>query len=219
VSTKTPLWEAKVYALNQLGTLALFQGNFACASRYFDRCQAVFIAQGEAENLACVAYQSIGRLLLYTDHPRAAIPIIERGLAIRQQRQEREGIAANSVYLAAAHLALQQATVAEALLTDALAIYRTIDARHDLALCHLYWGQLAAMRNDWARATDHWQQTITIANRVMVHFIELRLWVAWLPKILLAGQIRLCRAIIGCLWHCVRTQQLRLDAVGRLVLR
>lgn len=218
-ATPTPLWESKVYALNQLGNLALFHGNFADAATYFDRCQALFTAHGEAENLACVAYQAIGVLLLYTHRPQAAIPVIEQGLAIRKQRHEREGVAVNSIYLAAAYLALKQERVAEALLTEALTTYRTVETRHDLALCHLYLGQLAALRNDWMGATDHWRHTLTLVSLVMVHFVELRLWVAWLPRLLVAGQFGLAFAIVHCLWCCTRAQQLRLGAIWRLVTR
>ncbi len=128
-----PLWHNEGFVLSQLGNLAMFRGDFTRAHRYFDECLTLFEANGEADNLACVAYQAIGRLLLYERRFAEASLMLARGLAIRRHRREGEHVAANSIYLAAAQLGCGQMEVAETLLTDALPHSRAIDNRHDLA--------------------------------------------------------------------------------------
>lgn len=210
-----PLWEVRAYALNQQGVLHMFCGEFASARQRFAEMLTIFLTWHEDDNLACVAYQAIGRLLLYAGNYREALTTLDQGLRIRQQREDREGIAVNSIYLAAAHLGLRQHGVAETLLAPALDACRALDNTHDLALCHLYLGELAFQQGQYTQARTHWAEVTTIATQVILHFVELRPWLRYLLPLLGQGELALCRCLIATLWRSARQDQLSLAALWR----
>lgn len=211
------LWELRAYALNQLGVLQMFSGNFVAAQQCFDECLALLVAHDEVDNLACVAYQSSGRLLLYQRRYATALPILESGLTIRNRWQDAEGIAVNSIYLAAAQLKLKNFSQAERLLHKAIALCRELDNTHDFALCQLYLGELAFQRRQYAQARIHWRDVTTIATQVILHFVELRPWLRYLFPLLLRGEFVLCWLIIATLWRSTRHDQLSLRALWRFL--
>jgi Tfp pilus assembly protein PilF len=175
------LWESRAYAFNQLGCLAMFRGQFDQAERYYRSCLAIFLQQGEAENLACVAYQALGRLWLYAGRTAEAIPILEQGLAIRRRWLEQEGIATNEVYLGAAYLATGNLRRAEASLQEALRVAQTVQSATIQILAHLYFGQLALCRLQPAATAIHWQQALALLRTTDLPLIEQRVLLGYLP--------------------------------------
>ncbi len=212
-----PLWQIEGFTLKQLGNLAMFRGDFARAHRCFGQCLALFEANGEGDNLACVAHQAIGRLLLYERRFVEASIMLERGLAIRRRRREGEHVAANSIYLAAAHLGRGQLASAETLLTDALPHSRALENRHDVALCHLYLGQLAALRNQRDEHRLHWQEALHVMQTTSIPVVELQVWVRRLPWLWRRGEVGLCGAVGKRLLINVREQRLSGLTICRLL--
>ncbi len=212
-----PLWQNEGFTLSQLGNLAMFRGDFARAHRYLDECLRLFEANGEGDNLACVAYQALGRLLLYERRFAESILVLERGLAIRRRRRAREHIAANAIYLAAAHLGGNRLDAAERLLVDALPESQALDNRHDVMLCRLHLGQLAARRGDRQEACAQWREGLTIARSTSIPVVELRVWVRWLPWLLRRGEVGLCRAMVKRLLVNMHEQRLSGLAAARLL--
>lgn len=79
----TSLWETRAYALNQQGVLHMFCGEFVQAHECFDKMAAIFLEHGQKDNLACVAQQAKGRLLLYERTYSEALDRLAQGLKIR----------------------------------------------------------------------------------------------------------------------------------------
>ncbi len=203
-----PLWESRAYALNQQGVLAMFCGDFALAQQRFEQILLLFQEQGEDNNLACVAHQATGRLLLYEGKWAEAVVVLEKGLLIRKRRQEREGTAVNSIYIAAAHMGLHQYDLAHSLLGETLPTCRALDNQHDLALCHLYLGLLAWGLHQSDRATYHWQETVTIAHKAVLHFVEVRMLLRVIPALFCRGHFALVWSLLQLLWQSGQHDQL-----------
>ncbi|MEZ4866768.1 MAG: hypothetical protein R3C14_35940 [Caldilineaceae bacterium] len=203
-----PLWESRAYALNQQGVLHMFCGEFALAHHYFAKMAALFITQGEENNLACVAHQAIGRLLLYERNYQAALTVLTQGMAIRQRQLDREGIAVNSIYMAAAQLGLDQLGTAKTLLNNALQDCHLLENEHDLALCHLYLGVLARRHQEYNRALAHWHEFTTVAGHVVLHFVELRILLPELGSLLAQGQFTMVWRLMKILWQSAQHDQL-----------
>jgi tetratricopeptide (TPR) repeat protein len=215
----TPLWESKAYALNQLGNIAMFQGRFKQAERLYIACWQTINKQGEAENLACVAHQALGRLWLHWGRVEQAMPILEKGIAIRRRRQDRAGVAINLIYLAAALLQERQLDQAEALLTEALPITRSIDNRRDTGLCHLYFGQLDLLCHRHSDALAQWQQALTYFQTVHTPLIEQRVFIFYSPWLLLIGERAMLRTVTNQLFKSLRQQGLTTTDWIRLFIR
>ena len=168
----TPLWESKAYTLNQLGNIAMFQGKFAQAEALYKCCWETLIQHGEADNLACVAHQALGRLWTHWQQPAKARPLLVQGIAIRRRRQDEEGTAVNLLYLADAALQIGAMIEAEQWLNAALPILQAIGDRRDLALCHFYFGHLAWTRGKQGDACLQWQQGLDYLQTVHMPLVE-----------------------------------------------
>ncbi len=212
----TPMWESKAYTLSQLGNVAMFQGDFVEAERRFQACYAIFIEYGEEDNLACVAYQALGRLYLHWGRSLEAIPILEKGIAIRRHRVEQTGTAINSVYLAGAYLQLGEATLAESLLDTALTITRELGNRRDTGLCHLYFGQLERLRGQHDQVLVQWQQALNLLETVPTPLVEQRVWIQSLPWLIRHGHCLMLQAVFNQLFKSARHQKLSPMALARL---
>ena len=215
----TPMWESKAYALNQLGNVAMFQGKFRLAECRYTACWTILNEYGEAENLACVAHQALGWLWLHWHQPKRAIPVLEKGIAIRRRRQERENVAINLVYLAAALLQQQQLDRAEPLLTEALPILRASGNRRDTGLCHLYFGQLALLRGQRIAAIEQWQQALAHLQTVHTPLVEQRIFMQYSLWLLAVGEITMLRKVSHQLYTSLRQQGLQPMDWGRLLVR
>lgn len=184
------LWEIQAYALNQLGNIALFHGDFTQAHQYYQDSLALFNAHGEKDNLACVSYQSLGRLYVFQRKFALAIPVLQKGLAIRRRRHELEGTASNAVHLATAYLECDRLREAEPLLNEALRIYKELNDRQGVALCHLAFGRYALKQRQRREAVVHWQQSLDILATFQMPAIELQVLVLLLPQLLYLGHLR-----------------------------
>lgn len=213
----TPLWETRAYALNQQGVLHMFCGEFSTARRRFAEMHAIFQAHGEAGNLLCVAQQAIGRLLLYERKYADALDLLTQGYAVRQRWNDREGIAVNAIYMAAARIGLQQFDVAKTLLTSALGICHDLENRHDLALCHLYFAHLALRQQNLESALVHWQELATLAPDIVLHFVEVRGLIRKVPVLFRCGEWALAWQLLKLLWQSVRNDQLTVRMGWRFV--
>jgi len=85
------VWESKAYAHNQLGHIAVWQGEFTAAGRHYTESLRLFTEHGETHNLACVAYQALGHLLVMQGNYAEAKPLLEKNLVIRRRRAEKRG--------------------------------------------------------------------------------------------------------------------------------
>ncbi|HRW08586.1 MAG TPA: tetratricopeptide repeat protein [Caldilineaceae bacterium] len=213
-----PLWETRSYAMNQLGVLHMFKGKFAQARAYFGQIMALYVEYDQLDNLACVAHQAIGRLLLYSNDHVAAIATLTRGLTIRRRHNDIANTAINQAYIAAAEIQLGNLEHAAILLRDALYACEGIDNLHDVAICHLYLGELAYLRRQWHQMVYHWQTTIDIAKKVELHFVEVRSWFAYLLPLFRRGHLRLALQICRTLWRSSCHDHLSPAALGRFLV-
>jgi tetratricopeptide (TPR) repeat protein len=211
------LWESTAYTLNQLGCLALFDGRFDEAEALYRQCHDLLVVHDGADNLACVAYQALGRLRLYQGRYAEAELILARGLAIRRRRQEKPTIALNAIYLAGAHLGQGDLPAAELLLIEAMSIPCALEAAETTALCHLYFGQLELRKGNDRAVFDHWRQALALLRTQKTPLVELRVWIIYLPWLLRKGELQLCAAIVRQLYHSSRRQHLGPSSLWRLV--
>lgn len=215
----TPLWESKAYSLNQMGNIAMFQGKFVQAEQLYTTCLQTLNEHGEVENLACVAHQALGRLWLHWRQPEKAIPVLEKGIAIRRRRHEQTGVAINSLYLAAALLQCRELDRAERLLTEALPILRATGNQRDSALCHLYFGQLELLHGRRVAGIDQWRQALAHFQTVHTPLVEQRIFIQYSPWLLSIGEVTMFRAVTQQLYNSLRQQELGAVEFGRLRLR
>jgi tetratricopeptide (TPR) repeat protein len=213
-----PLWAARAYALNQLGCLAMFQGHFGQAEALYQACLTTLLRNGEAEHLACVGYQALGRLYLYCRREAEAVTLIEQGLNIRRAMQDRDGIATNAAYLAAALLEQRAWGRAEGLLYEALALAQELNAVPIQATVHLYFGQLAWLRQQERDAIRQWRQALRLLKMINLPLVEQRVLIRYLPG-LVRCRLRLALAVARHLIHSAWRQQLSILACGRLLRR
>jgi tetratricopeptide (TPR) repeat protein len=163
-------------AWNILGNLALFHGDFAEAQRCYEESLAALKASENADYMVCVAYQSLGRLLIIQGKPAKAIPLLERGLILRRRAKEIAGAAHAAAYLALAYIQADwQLAEAERLLNEALRICRALNNHEGLALCHLCFGHLESRRENADAVMEQWQQALEIMGNHP--FPGLELWV------------------------------------------
>ncbi len=213
---ETPLWECQAYTLNQLGNIALFRGEFALAERLYRECEAILLRHDEADNLCCVAYQALGRLWIYRHQPAKAVPFFVRALAIRRRWQEEEGSAFNLLYLAKAYLQMGLAERAAAQLMEVLPLLQRLGSRRDLALYHLYFGQLAWIQSRRPAAYSHWHQALDYLLHVHLPLIEQTPLLRYLHRLPFTGKRALLRRTVGQILRTVRQQQLTLFDLWRL---
>jgi tetratricopeptide (TPR) repeat protein len=150
-----PLRRIKGFSWNILGNIALYHGDYTEAEHCYQQSLAALRNGEDAGYMVCVAYQSLGRLLIIQGEAARAIPLLEEGLAIRRREHERIGSAQAAAYLALAYIqAEQQLAEAEMLLTEALQSCKMLDKREGLVLCHLSFGCLESKRRRSAAAIE-----------------------------------------------------------------
>lgn len=212
-----PVWESKAYSFNQLGNIALFQGDFKEAQRNYDESFNILITHGEAENLACVAYQTLGSLFVIQRRFDEAIPLLKKNLVIRQQRKEAGSSAHAAVYLAAAYLGQQQFIEAESLLNEAMVTSSRLQNCRNIALCHLYFGYLAQRQGNHHAALIQWRQAQATADAIPAPGIELQVLAALLTELLQTGGVHELGRVLLRLCFNLRQQGLGPVAAGRLL--
>lgn len=215
--TFMPWWENKAYALNQLGTLALFRADFAQAHRHLEACQSLLVAHGHADNLARVAYQGLGRVLFHEGRYIEAKANWQRGLVLRQRFNEEEGFAVNSLYLAACELSLHNLPEAERLLEGARSIFQRLGVRLELGICHLYLGDVQRQRCNSKGTSAQWRIALHWLGTVSTPFIELRPLIRALGWLVLQQEWRLIGSILKQANHSLKEQQLSWSEVLRLL--
>jgi tetratricopeptide (TPR) repeat protein len=218
ISTEHNLWELKAYALNQLGNIAMIQGDFQKARRCYEDSLVTLEENGEADNLACVAYQSLGRFLVLQQQHKQAIPLLEKGLAIRRRWPEQEGIATNAVYLALAYMECGRLDEAEILLNEALLICKDLNYSRGAALCYSAFGQLETKRENRANAIMQYEQALAILGETPLPSVELRVLFNLLQVLLHTGQIRKVPWVFVRLIGNLHRQKLNAMTIWRLAL-
>jgi tetratricopeptide (TPR) repeat protein len=213
-----PMWESKAYSFNELGNIALGQGNFKAAQQSYDKCLHILVQHGEAENLACVAYQALGSLYVIQRRFNDALPLLKKNLYIRQQRKEAGGSAYAAIYLAAAYIGLQQFIEAESFLNEAMETSSTLQNRPNIAFCHLYFGYLAQRRGSRQAALRHWRQAQATASTIPAPGIELQVLAPLLTELLLSRCVRELRIVLMRLGVCFWQQRLSPVAAVRLLI-
>jgi len=196
----------------------LFTGDWKKAHSCYQQSLDAFEADGESDNLACVAYQSLGRLFVLQRQFSQAIPLLERGIAIRRHRQEQKGIAENAIHLATAYLECNKLREAEALLNEAMQICREIDDRMSMALCHSMFGSLEAKMGNMEGAIVQWQQALDLLRAAPMPSIELQILAMLLPQLLRTGRIRELLLASGRALSAFYRQKLSPLAIVRLIV-
>lgn len=190
ISTEHAFLPLKAYALNQLGNLAMFKTNFDKAQEYYESTLKTLESVSEEKDLECVAYNSLGRLLMVQRKFHQAIPILEKSHTLWQRREETGGLTKNSVYLSMAYLGCNRLDEAESLLNQALKIHKEDANQRGLALCHYAFGQLEKQRGNRNAAITQWQQALEIYKTVPTPFYELQVMTLLLPELLLTLRLR-----------------------------
>lgn len=211
-------WQTKGFALNQLGNVAMFKGNFKQARRYYEESLTTFEIHDGDEELACVAYQSLGRCLVLQRQFKEAIPLLEKGLTIRQRWGEVEGTATNAVHLSEAYLECGRLTEAEQLLNTAISICKDIPYLRGLALCYLGFGHLEVKRGNRDLAHTQYCQALAVLDKSPMPQIELKVLVDWIPQLLLSGRMREFLKVFMRLFSTIRRQELDTTAIWRLFM-
>lgn len=202
------LWEAKAYALNQLASMAQNRGAFERARHFYQECLALFLEQGEGENLACVAYQGLGELLTAEKEYAAAITLLTKNLDIRRRRGEEDGAAHAAILLAEAHVGHGQCEEAFTLLDTALAILRKVDDRSGLAHCHFVYGLSEQMRNRPNDATTQWQLALQMLSEHPWPTLQRRVLSALTLQHLHQGELCEAQQRLAALLHSLAAAQL-----------
>lgn len=210
-------WELESYALNQLGNLALSYGNFDQARQNYERSLNILLKNDQANDLACIAYQSLGRLFVFQKQFEPAIPLLEKGVAIRRRWGEQEGTATNGTYLAIAYLECGRLIEAETLLTEALVISKEIRHLRGMALSHFAFGRLEAKRGNISQAVDQFNQALEILETSPTPSLELQVLWGILPQLLRIGQFVAFFSALGRLGRNVRQQKLGIMTIWRLL--
>lgn len=211
------VWEAKAYTHNQLGHIAVWQGEFSAAGRHYTESLRLFTEHGETHNLACVAYQALGRLLTMQRNYAEAKPLLEQNLVIRRRRAEKKGGADAAVYLADAYVGSRQLADAEQLLNEAMATYGDLHDRRGITLCHFYFGVLEQARENHTKALAQWRRAQKLAATIPVPAIELQVLVALATGLLRAGHLYEWLHMLVRFYLNVRQQGLAPVAAWRLV--
>ncbi len=212
-----PLWAIQAYSLKQLGNIAAFRGNFTRANRYFEQSLALFQEHGEAENLACVAYESLGHIrMLYQDYDEA-IYLLEKELAIRRRRQEELAAAEAAIDLAAAYIGQGRLSAAERLLTDGLSTCRKLHSLREVAKGHLHFGYLEARRGNHIAAVEQWRQGLEQLKTLPTPALEFKLLTALLVQFCQQRRLGALLTTVRRLRANVRAQRLGPLAVWRLL--
>jgi hypothetical protein len=122
-------------------------------------------------------------LLVITGREEEAIPILRNGLAIRRRRREVAGLAITAAYLAAAYLRCGQGAEVEALLNEALAVFRRLDDWRGMALCHALFGQYERARGNELAAETQWGQAYALLPSRPDWAVEQPLLAILLPEV------------------------------------
>ena len=217
LSNTHALWDIKGFALSQLGNIAMFRGDFRQAEAYYGESTLSFEVGGEENNLACVAYQSLGRFFVLAKQFTKAIPLLEKGLVIRRRRQEQNGIANNAVNLALAYLGVGRLNEAEELLDEAFPICKELHDQRGIALCHLAFGRLEKKRGSRTMAILQYRQALETLDVYPMPPLELQILSELLPYLLRTGQIRIFLVALIRLLQNLRQQELGMVAIWRLL--
>ena len=157
-----------------LHTHALWQGDLAKAGQYYKDCLTVFEADGEEDNLACVAYQSLGRWSIFRGCLAEAVDYLHKGLAIRYRRQDRDGAAYCAIYLAEAYIQDNQLAEAQYLLVEAIQTCKALQHQLGEAMGYLAFARLEAKRGLFNEAIRLCRQSLDLLTLVPMPVIELQ---------------------------------------------
>jgi len=210
------IWESKAYAYNQLGHLCMTQGGFAAARHNYEKSLRIFLLYGEEENLACVAYQALGCLLVRQKGYEEATPLLQKNLALRQRRGEKKGSAYAAAYLAESYLGSGKMAEAEALLNEAISACVALSDRRGMALCHFYFGHLEQRRGNLAAALHQWQRAQALAATIPIPAFELQALVALTSAFFRTGRSGELRTTLLRLFRNIQQQKLRPVSALRL---
>lgn len=103
------------------------------------------------------AHDSIGDVLLATNDPERALQHLQLSLAIKENADDRKGLAATMLRMAACHRALEHHDDARAALEESLAQSSQIGARTEAYRAHLALSELAEDDGDLAAALEHFK--------------------------------------------------------------
>jgi len=202
------IWQSQAFALNQLGHIALSKGKFARAREYYTRCWDMFVAHGEEENLACIAYMGLGMLLVEEQRFAEARSFLQRNLQIRRRIGD-EGIAARAaIHLAAAHIGCGHSEQAESLLSDAFRVSKALDDREHIAHCHLLYGYLDAQHERPEAALAEWQTVRTMLHDGLAPLLLRKASAAQQLQYLRLGQIQASLSALNALLNSLASANL-----------
>lgn len=210
-----PLWELHAYTLDQLGNIAMIQGQIEEARYYYQKYLDMLLQHGQEDDLACAAYQSLGRLWLFVDRFDEAIPLLEKGLEIRRKLQEKQGITTSLLYLAMAYVETGRLHQAEMLIDEAFILAKELQMIGGIAFAHLVAGSLEAKRGRMEAAIVQWKQVMAILDTHSLPTIGLPTVKALLLALVRTRQIGELASTLISVLRILRRQRIGLVAYLR----
>lgn len=199
-------WQHHGFMLNLMGNIALMFGRYPQAQRYYEQSARVFAKHDANEEFAYSANQSLGRLWLYRQEYAKALPYLLRNYELSHRHAKVQGNAASSCYLAAAYIGLNQLEMAEDLLNSAIRMFNQLQDKSDMAMCHLYFGELESARGNHEAAVAQWQRVLELLRSTQSHMIEQQALTNLMLHHLRAGQITNSLDAFALLMQSLRRQ-------------
>ena len=178
----------KGFSYVQIGNIKMLQGNPHEAKENYMKSLIIFENDNQSTDLACTAYDALGRLYVLEQNYQKAIPYIEKGLEIRKRRNELSGEINASVQLADAFIGLNQLENATVLLNKLTAIFEESNKKFvdpiGKTLLFVSLGRLAKAEGSSDLAIDYWERAIN-ENESKVPSVDLRILSLLIPELAL----------------------------------
>ena len=209
IDIKGTFWEHHGFLLNLLGNIALMSGRYEEAQRHYAQSAHVFEKHDVNEDFAYSANQSLGRLWLYRQEYTKALPYLLRNYELNHRHSKVQGNATSSCYLAAVYIGLHRLNEAETLLNSAISIFNQLQDAADIAMCHLYFGELESARGHNAAAMAQWQRVPALLQCSQSYMIEQQALAHLMLHHLRAGEIADSLAALARLLKCLKHQHVQ----------
>lgn len=163
----------QVCTLNQLGNLAMSQGDAAAAERYYLECLA------NCERFACASIASVARCSLgrlyaaFLHRPQDAIQLLEQNMTLPLAVTGVDGAAESAACLAMAYAECGSLKVAWELACQSLATFQNLDNHYGISFCRIVLGRVQQRKGNLDEAALHWRTALDVLGRAGTPAIEL----------------------------------------------
>jgi tetratricopeptide (TPR) repeat protein len=151
-------------AVELLGRIYYFQGDYAPAKEYFEESLALYRQTGNKAGLA-LSLNSLANVVcdLLADYDQAQ-PLYAESLALARQIDDRFGIARALINQGAVAQELRHYAEAQQLYQASLEVYREIDYRHGQSAALNYLGEVASLLSEHGAAKAFLQQSLDLSQ-------------------------------------------------------